>query len=135
MQKKLTLIGFDSWTGGISHFSRLIPALSKKNIGFTLVHLSSWNEKYEFEKEKIIDGVLTRDISFYGSNSFRNILEIEKPDAVIFLSTDVFAHRAFIRYCDLKKIPTLNLYHGLIGVLDISSPNRAARPGKNLLIM
>jgi hypothetical protein len=44
------------------------------------------------------------------------ILDILKPSAVVFLSTDVFAHRAFNRYCKLRSIPTLHLYHGLVEI-------------------
>ena len=38
---------------------------------------------------------------------------------VVFLSNDVFAHRAFNRYCVLRNIPTLHLYHGLVEIQSI----------------
>src|SRR5262249_34419016 len=44
----------------------------------------------------------------------------EQPDAVVFLSVDTFAHRAFNRYCRAAGVPTLNLYHGLVSVQDVS---------------
>jgi len=114
---KLKLVGFDSWLGGCNHFQRLIPALNDARIDFTLVHISSWGNDTQCEEEDKIGDVTVRDISFYG-NSLEKVLDVEKPDAVIFLSTDTFAHRAFNRYCIMNSIPTLNLYHGILGVLD-----------------
>lgn len=58
--------------------------------------------------------LLVRDIAYYGGNSIEKILDIEQPDAAVLLSVDTFAHRAFIRYCKQRSIPTLNLYHGLV---------------------
>ena len=36
-----------------------------------------------------------RDISSYPKRGFPDILDAEQPDAVLFLSTETFAHRAF----------------------------------------
>jgi hypothetical protein len=118
---KKKIIGFDSWTGGVKKFERLLPAMEAQNMDFTLVHISSWGNYNDFESECRLGKVLARDISFYGSNSLEVILDRENPDAVILLSTDVFAHRAIIRFCNYRGIPTLNLYHGVLGVLDTSS--------------
>ena len=127
------IIGFDSWTGGISHFQRLITPLKLKKIDFTLVHISSWGG-YEFKKESYIEDVLCRDISFYKNSNFENVFIEEKPAAVIFLSTDVFAHRAFIRYCKKLSIPTLNLYHGLHGVMNTDNKFSIPKSGNSNLI-
>jgi hypothetical protein len=54
-----------------------------------------------------------KDISFYSGMGFGEILDREQPSAVVFLSTDAFAHRAFNRYCRWRKVPTLHLFHGL----------------------
>lgn len=110
----MKVIGFDSWTGGVQHFERLLPALDAFSIQLTLVHISSWGNDPNCAPEEKINNLLTRDISFYGSDSFERVLDWEKPDAVILTSTDTFAHRAFIRYCEQRSIPTLNLYHGLV---------------------
>jgi hypothetical protein len=118
---KLKIIGFDSWTGGAHHFERLLPALEALSIQLTLVHIGSWGNEPGCSPERRINNLLTRDITFYGSDSFETVLDIERPDAVILLSTDTFAHRAFIRYCKLRSIPTLNLYHGLVNVQDAES--------------
>ena len=62
----------------------------------------------------MIGEMQVRDVAYYGNKSLLEILDIEKPHAVVFLSNDVFAHRAFNRYCILRNIPTLHLYHGLV---------------------
>jgi len=113
------IIGFDSWTGGAQNFARLIPALSGLSMQLTLIHIGSWGNQPNCPREEFINGLLVRDISYYGSDALEKILDIEKPDAVILTSTETFAHRAFIRYCRQRSIPTLNLYHGLVNVQDI----------------
>jgi hypothetical protein len=118
MGKIKKIIGFDSWLGGADHYQRLVPALEALSIQLTLVHVSSWGNDPGCSPECRIENLLARDISFYGSDSFEKILDIEQPDAVIFTSTDTFAHRALIRYCQQRSIPTLNLYHGLRSVID-----------------
>jgi hypothetical protein len=115
------VIGFDSWTGGAGHFARLIPALEAMDFQLRLVHLGSWGNEPGCPNECLIGELLVRDISFYGGDSLEKILDIEQPCAVILLSTDTFAHRALIRYCKQRGIPTLNLYHGLVKLTDVSS--------------
>jgi len=119
----LKIIGFDSWTGGAHHFERLLPALEAQSIQLTLVHIGSWGNEPKCLPERKINNLLTRDITYYGSDSFERVLDIEMPDAVILLSTDTFAHRAFIRYCKQRSIPTLNLYHGVYNIEDTSGNN------------
>jgi hypothetical protein len=119
------VIGFDSWTGGAHHFERLIPAFKAKGLDLQLVHLASWGNELGCPNECQKGELLLRDIEFYGNNSLERILDIERPVAVILLSTDTFAHRAFIRYCDQKSIPTLNLYHGLVELTESVSESVA----------
>ena len=117
MEKRVKkIIGFDSWTGGSRHYERLLPALNVRSIQLTLVHISSWGNEPGCPHESRMDDLLVRDIAFYGGRSFERVLDIEQPDAVILLSTDTFAHRAFMRYCNQRSIPTLHLYHGVVSV-------------------
>jgi len=132
----MKIIGFDSWTGGAHHFERLLPALEELSIRLTLVHLGSWGNEPKCLPEQKINNLLTRDIKYYGNDSFERILDIEMPDAVILLSTDTFAHRAFIRLCEKRSIPTLNLYHGLVAAT--SSETTActtSRPAQTRLVI
>ena len=112
------IIAFDSWTGGSNHFRRLLPALAERKMELLLVHIASWGNEPNCPKEQQIGDLIMRDISYYGGDSFERVLDIEQPDAVLLLSTDTFAHRAFIRYCTQRSIPSLNLYHGLVNVQD-----------------
>jgi len=113
------IIGFDSWTGGAQHFARLVPDLEEQSMQLMLIHIGSWGNQPTCPREEWINGLLVRDIGYYGTDALEKILDIEKPDAVILTSTETFAHRAFIRYCRERSIPTLNLFHGLVNVQDI----------------
>lgn len=118
MKKIRKIIGFDSWTGGARHYERLLPVLNARSIQLTLVHIGSWGNEPGCPRESRIGNLLVRDIAFYGGESIDKILDIEQPDAVVLLSVDTFVHRAFIRYCKQRSIPTLNLYHGMINTAD-----------------
>lgn len=114
--KKIKVLCFDSWTAGSYHYVRLIEEFKKNNIELILLHLESWGGQC-VQAEQNIDGLVTRDISYYKNISFNKILRLEEPHLVIFLSTETFAHRAFQRLCHFNKIPTVNLYHAVVGVL------------------
>ncbi len=117
MQKnKMKIVGFDSWTQGGYHFARLLPALNERGMSLVLIHLGSWGNDPGRPSQERIGNLEVRDISFYGNVSFERVLDVEQPDAVIFLSTQTFAHRAFLRYCQQRSIPTLHLYHGIVNV-------------------
>jgi hypothetical protein len=119
------ILGFDSWVGGAHNYGRLVQSFSLRDLNLQLLHIGSWGTKQLLPDYEVIDGLVVKDISFYHLD-FQKILELEKPSAVIFLSTHTFAHRAFNRYCMQSGIPTLHLYHGIMGVMSQSSSN----PGK-----
>ncbi len=118
------VIGFDSWTGGVQNYERLAQACVAQGIDFGVVHIGSWGGDPGRPAVETIAGVRYRDIGSYGSNRLDAVLDAERPDAVVFLSTDTFAHRAFNRLCRARAIPTLHLYHGLVSVQDVG-PTRA----------
>jgi hypothetical protein len=113
---KYKVLFFDSWKGGIHNFIRLNEAFDQASIDRLLIHLGSWGNEEIIVKEELVNNLLVRDISYYPDSNFKKILEREKPDLVLFLSTHTFAHRAMIRYCDFLGIPTINLYHGFVRV-------------------
>ena len=117
----MKVIAFDSWTAGYFHFSRLLQSFGDYGFNLKLIHLGSWGHDKNRPRFEIIDGLPVYDISFYGKKSFLEILTYEKPDAIIFLCTEAFAHRAFNRYAKILGIPTLNLYHGLLAVQAVES--------------
>jgi len=81
-----------------------------------LLHTGSWGGDVTRPKEEFICEMLVRDVSWYDGKSLLEILKMESPAAVLFLSNDVFTHRAFNRYCVLLNIPTIRLYHGLVEI-------------------
>lgn len=114
----MKVIGFDSWLGGFRNFKRLHSDFKFHGIDFNLIHLSSWaNIPYT---EKSYDGLKSTDISTYKTVDFDKILKFERPDLVIFLSTDVFAHKSMIRACKRLNIKTVHLFHGLMSVLSVT---------------
>tara|TARA_B100000787_G_C16193361_1_gene298993 strand:- start:2139 stop:3374 length:1236 start_codon:yes stop_codon:yes gene_type:complete len=114
----MKIIGFDSWLGGFRNFKRLRNEFQDNNVDFNLIHLSSWSGT-PFE-EKIISNLISTDISKFNTLSFDKILKIEKPAVVVFLSTDVFAHKSMIRACRRNNIPTIHLFHGIMSVLSVN---------------
>jgi hypothetical protein len=111
-----TVIGFDSWTGGARHYISLVPALKKINIDLKLIHIGSWGHDQGRPLHEMIGELPVFDIAYYGDKNLLEVLELENPAAIIFLSTQAFAHQAVNRYSMLLGIPTLHLYHGLISV-------------------
>jgi hypothetical protein len=112
----LKILGFDSWTGGVSAYARLVPALAERGMSLSIVHIGSWGSDPGRPSREVIDDLEFRDVTFYGGKSFDQIIDEERPDAVVLLSTQTFAHRAFLRYCEQRSIPSLHLYHGIANV-------------------
>lgn len=121
----MKVIGFDCWTVGARHYQRLVEAFAKKGLDLMLIHLGSWGDEKGRPAEEVIGDLPVRDISFYTGTSLRDILELEKPSAVIFTSTDAFAHRAFNRYCRERKVPTVHLFHGFQHLMEIPFKSNA----------
>lgn len=115
------IIVFDSWTEGVANIERLVPAFRERGLELVLVHIGSWGHDLARPPEEYIGNVLVRDVRYYQGLSFREILGRERPAAVLFLSIQAFAHRAFNRYCRQLGIPTLHLYHGVVGVQSTAS--------------
>ncbi len=113
------VIGFDSWTGGAQNFARIARAFADSGCEFRVVHIGSWGGDPGRPSTEQLRGVEYRDILAYGSNRLEAVLDAERPSAVVFLSVDTFAHRAFNRLCMKRRIPTLHLYHGLVSVQDV----------------
>ena len=115
------VLGFDNWTRGAHHFERLVQAFKDRGMELTLLHLGSWGNDKHRPPTEMIGTLPVRDISYYTQNSFSRILETENPAAVLFMSTDTFAHRAFNRYCRYRGLPTIHLYHGIVRVQSVDS--------------
>jgi hypothetical protein len=115
----MKVIGFDCWTRGAAHYERLVESFARRGLDLMLIHLGSWGDEKGRPPEERIGKLTVRDISFYAGRSLGEILAAENPAAVIFTSTDAFAHRAFNRYCRARNVPTLHLFHGLQQLMEI----------------
>ena len=111
-----TILGFDSWTAGARHFERLVPELMRLGYRLVLIHIGSWGHDKGRPPEEYIGELLTRDISYYRGASFAEILRLENPSGILFISTRGFAHMTFNRYARHVGIPSCLLYHGLVTV-------------------
>jgi hypothetical protein len=107
------ILCFDSWTRGSHHFIRLKNEFNENGFTLILVHFGSWGHDVDRPKEEYINGMLVRDISYYGNICIKKLLKLEKPDVVLFLSVRSFIHQSIIRYCKFLKINTVHLYHGI----------------------
>lgn len=116
-----TVLGFDSWVGGAHNFARLVPAFREKGYRLVLLHIGSWGGDKGRPTEEWFGELEVRDIAYYKGLGFDEILAKESPAAVLFLSNDVFAHRAFNRHCMHARIPTMHLYHGLVSVQSVQA--------------
>ena len=117
MNYKYKVLAIDGWTLGANNFERLCEPLSKLNIEILLIHLGSYGDEVRTSKSEKIGKLNVRDISYYNGLNYEKILKLESPDLVIFLSTETFLHRAFIRYCNKLKIPTLYHFHGILSII------------------
>lgn len=115
----MKVIGFDSWTGGVQNYQRIVREFQSRGWQFRVVHIGSWGGDVRPSPVDQINGVDYRDITAYSSNRLDDVLDEERPDAVVFLSIDTFAHRAFNRLAMRRGIPTLHLYHGLVSVQEV----------------
>lgn len=125
-ENQFRVLGFDNWTKGIHHFARLKPALESLGIEFSVVHLGSWGNEPGRPTRELLHGVDVSDIAAFGGD-LEAMLDAVKPDVVLFLSTQTFSHRALIRYCGQRSIPTLHLYHGFVSVQASSGSKRIDR--------
>lgn len=126
MGEKYKVLGFDSWTGGAKFYSNFRLPLLELNADIKLIHLGSWGADVGRPLSEVVEGLPVYDISWYEKNSVFEILEREKPDVVVFLSTDTFSHRAINRICKMQSIPTMHVYHGIMNAL----PNDTIRDYK-----
>jgi hypothetical protein len=141
------ILCFDGWTQASFHYERHVDEFIKSGFEMILVHYGSWGHDKNRPEEERIGKLIVRDISYY-SNSLLNVLRVENPTLVIFLSTRSFINLAFNRYALFLGIPTCLVYHGLVSVQDttvgdtnpykFSRSNYARmimqRVGKNVLI-
>ncbi|MCC6544197.1 MAG: hypothetical protein IT392_06795 [Nitrospirae bacterium] len=109
---------FDYWTVGIDNFVTIDSELRKRGHETMLLHVGSFNAANL--KEEVINGIICRDISFYGTKMIYKMFEREKPDIIITLNTTQILDRVLTMSCRKLKIKSIYLMHG---IRDLGSSN------------
>jgi len=112
--KKILYI--DYWTKGSHNFLRLDKELRKHCVTLFL-HLSSWREEGN-SRERHVDGLPFRDISYYDTNYVFKVLERERPCAVILLNLNTITDRSIVLSCKQLGIKVIYLSHGSLSVYE-----------------
>src|SRR6267154_19482 len=107
----LDVLFFDYWTRGIRHFSRIKEGLERKGLTSLLLHLGSTRGE-NVAREEVIDGVLCRDITFYGNSIVKALIE-EKPKLVLLLNSQT-EDKIIVRAARALGIKTVFLMHGVL---------------------
>lgn len=107
----MKIVFFDWWEKGAHHFVPLSRRLTDLGHGCVMVHYGRWYDP-NVAIEDAIDGVIRREISFYGGD-FAAMLETERPDAVLVLNCGATIDRVINRICRLHRVPTIYLMHGI----------------------
>ncbi|UKM65590.1 hypothetical protein GSB9_02161 [Flavobacteriaceae bacterium GSB9] len=105
------ILYFDNWDKGYRNFLRLDQDFKDKGYETFLLHTSSFMLD-GIEKEKQIDGLELKDISFYKTNRLRKIIERENPDIIIILNLSFLIDRAIVKICKDLNIKIFHLSHG-----------------------
>lgn len=130
MSSDCKVLVFDNWSKGTSYLRPIVKPFLERRLSLLFVHVGSWGNDPGRPMEEELAGIRVRDISFYRTDSIDRVLEIEEPDVVLLQSTRTFAHRAFIRYCAQRHIPTLHLYHGVVTVQFTQDPRGTKKVNK-----
>jgi len=84
---------------------------------FKLLHFGSLGHDIRTSYIETIKGVESFDIRAFPGISLIDVINSFDPSVVLFLSTTSLLHQAIIRYCKYLNIPTLHLYHGVVGIM------------------
>ena len=101
--KKILAVDFDCRSA--HRFISLKPIFQKNNLFLKLIY----DDDSFIEEEKILEGLLIKNINSYPSRNFLKILNIEKPDLVIVLNMNLLQIRSLNRCCKFLGIPIILL--------------------------
>ena len=111
MTKKILFI--DPIDKGYRNFTRLNDNFVSKGFSTLLVHTSSFYYPIS-EKEKKIDSLLIRDISFYDTIYIKKVIEEEKPDIILMINLSFVFDRAIVNIAKKSNIKLVYLAHGTL---------------------
>ena len=98
----------------------LLPVFKKND--FEIVYLIL--QDIHCDSNNQINGLQVKSFSNYSSKNYLEILNIEKPDVVMFLSMNNLLIRSFNRCCKFLNIPTLLMQHGIISNSELTNTKR-----------
>ena len=116
--KKILALDFDY--NSKHRFISLLPIFKENNFEFKVIY----DDKLFLEKEKIIDGLVIKNISSYPSKNLLKILRIENPDLVIVLNINLLKLRSLNRCCKFLGIPIIFLEHAVTSVSGLTNSKR-----------
>lgn len=103
---------FNYWTKGIENlFLPIAKFLDTQGIESILIHVGSWRDP-TVPSEETIQGLLCRDIRFYGG-SLQRAIEVESPQVVLMVNP-LTADRILTRICRTKGIKSAYLMNGIL---------------------
>lgn len=102
---------FDYWTKGIENFAVFDAELKRRGHTTILLHVASFNDPTPPREN--VAGIECRDIHSYGTNLIYRMLEQERPDVLIILSTTKITDRVVTLACRKLRIKTVFLMHGI----------------------
>ena len=109
----MKVIFLDTWTVGIGNFVPIARSLKTVGVTHMLIHRGSHGAEPGRPNEETIKGVLCRDIAYYQTNLIHKVLEAEKPDVVLLLTTFYLMDRAVISSARSLGIKTVFLMPGI----------------------
>jgi hypothetical protein len=109
----MKVLFLDSWTKAIRMFHPIRAYLEPRGIDSLLVHYGSWDAEPGRPAEEVIDGLRCRDISYYRTRLLYRVLQRERPDCIVSLTTNNLIDRAKILAARALGIPSVFLMHGV----------------------
>jgi hypothetical protein len=127
------ILYFDNWDKGYRNFLRLDAKFKENNCETVLLHTTSWGEK-NTKKEKVVENLIFRDISYYNTCRIKKCILQEKPTAIIMLNLSFIIDRTIIKICKKLSIEVFYLSHGmLIPIESINDFKASVIKNKSLL--
>ena len=124
MSRKILFI--DPIDKGYRNFLRLNYKFNERGYETLLVHATSFRHPIK-DKEYLIDGLLIRDISYYKTKLFRNVIEREKPSIILIVNLSFVLDRAIVNIAKEKNIKIVYLAHG-----SLTNPAKFDKARENL---
>lgn len=103
----------DTWDKGYRNFTRLNKEFNNQGFETLFIHTGSFLSKSTYT-EKIVEGLVIRDIRYYNTLKLRKVIQIEKPDVIIILNLSFVFDRVIIKIAKLMNIKSVFLAHGIL---------------------